>query len=1017
MKRLVVPALLVLLGACTAPAQEALEKGFKSPPPECRPDCFYQVMGGTITKEGLTKDFEAIAKQGLGGVMLMQMPDQLAGVVSWAFRDHPGKFKVLSDEWFALWNFALGELDRLGLTFSTVPCPGWSHVGGPHVTPDKSGKILVGGYKKLQGPARFEGVISRPPLHYEERKPSLPPFAPPAEVATWKKLKESYGDFYRDVAVVAFPSDAGEPPPRMQRKGDDPVLGGKEKIAKLAAIPPEKIINLTGKMDDQGRLTWDVPEGTWTVVRLGLESYKEPNYPAPVEGAGLECDRMDPQAIHLVFDHYVGRLLREALAKGYKCFKGFDTDSYESVSQDFCADFPEQFKKRMGYDCTPWLPVWLDKRLVIGSSDLTTRFRRDMQQVVSELWMERFYGEIKRFAEANKLQWMIEPYFKLTIDWRTISSRAHLPGCEFWIQGEAKPDDVIRDLIGPAPDSAALYNQPIVWAEAFTSRAESNSWRNDPWLLKPFGDAAFCRGINHFVMHGFVHNPFDNIRPGFSFGYWGSQFSRHLTWWPYSLPWHQYLARCQFMLRQGLPVADVLAYPPKTEHIASPVLECAPYKQVVSNDETLLSRVSVKDGRLVLPHGVSYAALAIPPKKPGAFRNVTPQALSRIRDLVKDGATLIGDPVPAHSASMENYPQCDQQLAALIAEIWGEGKIAKQGERQLGKGRVIWGRPLTQSLDQVTSGPDFEFVGIPQFAPGKLNPSYDFVHRHTSEADVYFVANLKDQPLEVSAKFRVTGRRPQLWDAVTGQIRQLPEVKDAGGFTVIPMKFDPRQSFFVVFAAAGQANAQESKKNFPAARPVGEIEGSWQVAFDPKWGGPAEIEFPKLEDWTKRPEEGIKYYSGTATYKKTFAAPAAAVKAAGPVYLDLGKVKNLAKVRLNGKDLGIVWCAPWRVNVAGVLKEKDNQLEIEVVNLWVNRIIGDEQLPPDAEYVHVESQCRGGYREDVDGYGLKDLPDWLIKGEPRPTKRFTFYNWKFYPKDAPLLESGLMGPVRLTAQE
>jgi hypothetical protein len=257
-----------------------------------------------------------------------------------------------------------------------------------------------------------------------------------------------------------------------------------------------------------------------------------------------------------------------------------------------------------------------------------------MLRVISDLWLERFYGEIRRFADAHGIQWMIEPYFILTIDWRTVAARAHRPGSEFWVRDlAAPPDPFAGDLTGPAPDTAALYGHPVVWAEAFTASPENSAWRNDPWVLKPVGDAAFCRGVNQFVMHGFVHNPFgDDLRPGFSFGSWGTQLGRHVTWWPYASAWHRYLARCQYLLRQGVPVADVLAYPPRTEHIPSPVLACAPYKQNVCNDETLLERLRVQDGRLVLPHGVSYAALAIPPDGLFVQRGMTPHAGRRDPD-------------------------------------------------------------------------------------------------------------------------------------------------------------------------------------------------------------------------------------------------------------------------------------------------------------------------------------------------------------------------------------------------
>jgi hypothetical protein len=987
-------ALFLLSVTATTPAQDALEQGFQSPPTDCRPGVFMDWMGGQLSKEGLKKDFEALAQQGIGGVLVMQMPDQLIGVTQWPFRDYPGKIKPVSDEWFETVNYAIGECDRLGLTFSSLPCPGWSHVGGPWVTPEKGLKVLVGERTEIKGPARFDDVIPRAEVHYE-KKPTLPAWSSDAEA--WKKVRESYGDYYRDTAVIAYPAGRG-------------------------AVPQDKIIDLTDKMDAEGRLTWDVPEGTWTVVRLGCATHKGPNYPAPVEGAGLECDRMDPEAVRLVFDNYVGRIVREAKAKGYDAFAGFDTDSYESGFQDFSEDFPAEFKKRMGYDCAKWLPAWHNRQLVIGNADLTNRFRRDMLQVVSDLWLERFYGEIKRFAEANGINWMVEPYFLLNIDWRTVAARSHLPGSEFWIRDvSAPPSWVGSDLTGPGPDSAALYGQKIVWAEAFTAGGETSAWRNDPWLLKPYGDAAFCRGINQFFMHGFTHNPFgDHIQPGLTMGFWGTQMNRHLTWWPYSSAWHRYLARCQFMLRQGLPVADVLSYPPRTEHIPRPLLDCAPYKEVVSNDETLVKRLSVKDGRLVLPHGVSYAALAIPSAKQ-AQRSMTPEALKRILELVNEGATLIAEPVPARSVSMVNYPECDKELARLVAQIWGNGETRKQGVRPIGRGRVIWGRPLIEMLDEVAGGPDFRFESVAQFEPGKnYNPRYDFVHRRTSEAEVYFIANPRDEAIEATAHFRVTGRKPQLWCAVTGRRRPLPEYNQSGSHTAIPMKLAARQSFFVVFPSAEQVSnvAQDTNppgKNFPDVKELLAIDGTWQVAFDPKRGGPAKIEFAGLDDWSKRPEEAIKYYSGTATYTKTFDLRDSQLSTlSSQLYLDLGKVKNLARVRLNGRDLGVVWCEPWRVNVGGALKEKGNQLEIDVVNTWVNRIIGDEQLPADMEMVEMDGS---GYKPGVKGRALKDLPDWLVQGQPRPTKRTTFYNWQFYPKDAPLSESGLLGPVRLMVEE
>jgi len=387
-------------------------------------------------------------------------------------------------------------------------------------------------------------VLPRAPIHKPMGEDRALEGSPDAEV--WKHVLNPGTDFYRDVAVLAVP---------VARKGE--------------AVPVDGIIDLTKQMNAEGHLIWDAPAGQWTVIRLGVASENGSNHPAPAEAMGLECDRMDPAAVRMVFDGMMARIVREARAKGYKSVQRFETDSYEGGRQDFCPDFQAEFSRRRGYDCTPWLPTWLNPSLVIGSGELSDRFRSDMLRTVSELWIERFYGELRKLADENQLQWMIEPYFLMNHDWRTAGARSNVPGSEFWMGGP--------QLIGPAPDIAALYGHKVVWAEAFTSEAHESAWRNDPWRMKLYGDAAYCQGINHFVMHGFAHNPWDDRhQPGMTMGFWGTQMNRHATWWPYSAGWHRYLARCHFMLQQGHPVADVLTYPPRAEHIPSPVLDTGP---------------------------------------------------------------------------------------------------------------------------------------------------------------------------------------------------------------------------------------------------------------------------------------------------------------------------------------------------------------------------------------------------------------------------------------------------------
>ena len=452
------------------------------------------------------------------------------------------------------------------------------------------------------------------------------------------------------------------------------------------------------------------------------------------------------------------------------------------------------------------------------------RFRNDMLRTTSELWVERFYGELRRLAEAHQLQWMLEPYFLLHHDWRTAAARAHLAGCEFWMGGP--------QLTGPAPDAAALYGQKVVWAEAFTSESWESAWRNDPWRMKPFGDAAFCRGINHFVMHGFTHNPWDDrYQPGLTMGFWGTQMNRNATWWPYSRDWHRYLARCHFLLQQGHPVADVLSYPPKAEHIPGPVVEAGPYRQTVLNDEALLQRLAVRNGKLVLPDGNEYTALALAPGQ--ALR---PEALRKIRDLVHDGAALIGARPPAHSPSLEGFPACDQAVAQMIAELWGQ---PGQPSGAKPPGRVIAGQPIASALEALAGGPDFAWrpLYVPAFGQEPIIiPHVLCFHRRSGQTDIYFLSNQEERAVEILADFRVERKQPELWNPVNGAVRTLPESRSEAQRTLLPLRFEPRQSFFVVFRTLAGAPSPASGPNIPVLRQVFQFNGPWGVSFESEVG-------------------------------------------------------------------------------------------------------------------------------------------------------------------------------------
>ena len=505
-------------------------------------------------------------------------------------------------------------------------------------------------------------------------------------------------------------------------------------------------------------------------------------------------------------------------------------------------------------------------------------------------------------------------------------------------------------------------------AEAF-SALQHFHWEEYPASLKPTADRAFCEGLNSFFVFSSATRS-DEGYPGEEFCS-GTYFNRKVTWWSQVRAFNDYIARCSHMLRQGLFSADVLFYNGdqcpnfvQPKHV-EPGLGVG-YDYDVCNTEIILTRMGVKNGRVVLPDGMSYRMMVLPESS-----TMTVEVLGKLKKLVSDGMTLVG-PKPVAAPGLTNYPRCDEEVKALATELWAncDGKTVK--EHALGKGRVVWGTTPRELLTQAKVNPDFSHVG------GKPDTFIDWIHRSDKGTDIYYVANRMDRAESLTCTFRASGAHVELWNPVTGQVRELKECKTlADGMTEVPLEFEPSESAFVVFSKdiknAGRALANSEKpgealtgmakgkpepgnrkgagSNFPALTTAQEITGPWQVTFDPKWGGPGKVNFEKLDDWIKRPEEGIRLYSGTAVYQKTFTL-AGGTGYRAPFYLSLGSVKYTARVKLNGKDLGIVWTAPWRVEVTGALKAGANELEIEVINLWPNRRIGDASLPEEKRYTH-----------------------------------------------------------------
>jgi hypothetical protein len=976
---------------------DPLTKGFISPPDSARPGVYWYFMDGNMSKEGMTRDLESMKKAGIGNLIFLEVN---VGIPR-------GSIDFLSEKWQELFKYSVSECERLGIRMTLGIGPGWTGSGGPWVSPGQSMQHLVSSTIQVSGSEKIKITLPAP-------IPKEPYFG---EGGFTQDLKKQWNDFYEDIAVLAFPTPSSNQKiedidekalfyraPYSSKPGVKPFLPSIIHYPVLPTgviISKNQILDLSDKLLPDGSLNWSVPPGNWTIMRFGRRNNGAVTRPAPLSGLGFESDKFDTVALNAHLDEYVGKLLRKIKKTDIKSLGGLKMlhmDSWEMGSQNWTSKLREEFIKRRGYDPLPFYPVYAGN--IVESLEVSERFLWDLRLTSQELVLEYHAGQVKKYSHRNGLRLSIEPYDMNPTADLELGAIADLPMCEFWSKGFGFNSSF---SCIEATSIAHISGQPVIQAEAFTADG-TEAWKQYPGSMKNQGDWALALGINRFFYHTFEHKPLDeNLSPGMTMGPYGVHWDRKQTWWPMVTDYHRYISRCQFVLQQGKPVADILYLTPE----GAPQVFLPP-SSAMAGDEVLPDRkgynfdgcspgqlynATVKDNQIVFPGGASYHLLILP-----SMETMTPALLEKIRSLVWDGAIVIGTP-PLKSPGLSGFPECDKKVQFIAGKLWGGTEVPPlQTERKYGKGKIIWGGDFSiKKANELYPSYDLtakllKRMGLTE--DFKSTAPIRYTHRTSSGCDIYFVSNRTNEPIKGDCIFRTTKASPALWNPLTGEIRELPRFSSHDGLTTVPLEFDTFQSFFIIFRK-GTSSASFGRKNFPVKTEIASLNGSWDVSFDPKWGGPEKARFDSLMDWTLRPEEGIKYYSGIAVYRQNFDLPKTFTTAKNNhLYLDLGEVKNLARVRLNGQDLGVVWTNPWRVNITAAVKQKGNMVEIEVANLWPNRLIGDEKLPDD---------------------GIKDdqWPDWLIKGKERTSGRYTFTTYRYYTKDSPLLKSGLIGPVTI----
>lgn len=729
------------------------------------------------------------------------------------------------------------------------------------------------------------------------------------------------------------------------------------------AIRPAEVVDLTSKMSADGSLAWDIPAGKWTILRLGYSLTGAKNRPAMPTGLGYEADKLSKKHMEAYFHGYFDPIAR---ALGPLWGKGLGhvlIDSWEAGMQNWTEEMPAEFRKRRGYDLTPYLPALTGR--VVASAEVSDRFLWDFRRTLADMWAEYHFGlltemlhqqGIKTYAEAAGVS------LEIPEDTLLNKSKVDIPMGEFWFR-DLHPRLMYYQDVRGAASASHVYGKNLVATESFTGGGYES-----PYALKKIGNYWLAQGINRIVFHTSAHQLLDT-KPGNTMV--GTHIHRNITWAEQARPFMSYLGRSCYLLQRGQFVAD-LAYllnegAPSTMPIWGAGTTPAPpggYDYDYMNADVLLNRLSAAEGGLLkLPDGMSYRLLVLPQSD-----RMRPELLRKLRDLVAGGAVITG-PKPVRSPSLTGYPNADIEVQALAAELWGDLDGASRTIRRYGKGMVIWGLPLEQILASINVPKDFDY-GRP------LDGDIAWLHRRAGDADLYYIANLTDRPQDIEARFRVEGKEAEIWHPDTG------EVEPAGyslakGSTVVPLLLAEQESVFVVFRRAASSPSRLVSK--PAASVVATLQGPWDVSFPANLGAPAKLQLPELQPWTVNTDPGVKYFSGTAAYTKVVRAPAAWFRPGTRLLLDLGKVGDVAEVSVNGQTLGVLWKSPYQVDVTGILKRGENRLEIKVTNQWTNRLIGDRSAPPEKKVLGASTAAPGGMG----------------------------------PMSQPLPEAGLIGPVTL----
>ncbi|MFC1761766.1 glycosyl hydrolase [Planctomycetota bacterium] len=1085
---------------------DTLAETFKNPPASAKPRTWMHAMSGNMSKAGMTKDLEAMAEAGIGGIILFNVTHGIP----------KGKVLFNSDEHTEITRHAAMECERLGLSFGLHNCDGWTSSGGPWVTPAMSMKqvvhsetIVKGGREvSVQLPAptarhdfyRDIAVLAYPALVSEladtANKPVVTSSDSTFDVAlgtdgkadiktrlngspktpawvqfdygrshtirsvyingekaisvkgdTWLatsedgihfqkvrtlklqrqgKREHGYDDTFEEGITARHFRIVTEIPFDISEMRLSATYGYQKMLARTSlfrledhrlpdigtpdssmVISQKEILNLSAAMESDGTLVTSLPAGDWMIQRFGYTVTGAVNSPASDEGRGLEVDKMNRAALKIHYDAYVGKVIEASQQLAPTALQYMEIDSYEVGGQNWTQGYEDLFKEQHGYDLIPFLPLYAGR--FVDNAATSEDVCWDIRRFNSHLMTENYFAYFTELCHQDGLISYIEPYsFNAAFNELDAGKHADIPMGEFWMHQRYQTETAVS--------SGRIYGKKVISAESFPARPELN-WNSHPGFMKLTGDKAWTLGINEFMFHRFAHQANTNVIPGMTMSQWGSHIDRTQTWWNSAgKAWFNYIARGSHLLRQGNPVSDLLVF--VGDGASSSIVQRSVLKPAIPmsinydciNADALINRVSVRDRQLTLPDGTQYQALVL-----FNAETLTLATAKKISVLAHQGVVIIGKPAQAlggYAAKATDHATFKQ----LISKVW---------ELKTTYTQCDWDKIYAEN-------------SIPHDLVIADRQDISYIHRRTSAADIYFFYNPDTTRQTFDCCFNVQGRIPELWDPMNGEIRKLARFTLEHEQVRVPVTLNAEGSAFVVFretardvdpvvSVAGQyaqdttfslneqskAELTVSKNGkyavqYQSGRQLNSVvddviepvivTGPWQVSFDKFYGYDATLEFPHLIDWKDHASDEVKYYSGTATYRIDFNYKSGNRQSNKQVMLDLGQVEVAARVIVNGRDKGVLWKAPYCVDISDALVDGNNELTLEVTNVWTNRLIGDAKLP------------------DTIGYKVQQsrMPDWYTDNQKPPAnERLTFTVYPHVKASDSLVSSGLMGPVRI----